>query len=373
MTILILSIFWACYLINWTLLLHYLQKSEKKHIDANKNTEYISILIPVRNEIAVLPSLFKSLDSLDYPTDLLEILLIDDCSTDNSLIQIQDFCSSRKHATYIKADTPLGKAQALDLLSTSSKGDVLFFTDADCTVPANWIYDHLEKYNAGTGLVAGNVCIKTSSNNNKIFNFWQNLDWIRFSTAGSMWINLGKPLSIFGNNFSVRREVYLDAGGFAEAAHSITEDYTLLANIIKTSSLKIKCVEPSKNWIETAPEHNFNDFLRQRRRWAIGARGRSAISTFLTIIAIAPFWIIILTFAMEYSIAGISSLLIWILLEFNINYTLLNQKQTSPGILQILTYPFFFTFYTLCALPAFFTAHKIQWKGRDIDVKAQKL
>ncbi|MEK7276333.1 MAG: glycosyltransferase, partial [Chloroflexota bacterium] len=44
----------------------------------------VLLLIPIRDESASLSALFESLDGLEYPGELLQVLLVDDGSTDES-------------------------------------------------------------------------------------------------------------------------------------------------------------------------------------------------------------------------------------------------------------------------------------------------
>ena len=65
-----------------------------------KNKNYspkksFSIVIPFRNEAINLPVLLDSLSSLNYPTYLFEILFINDDSTDNFKIIIENFLSNK--------------------------------------------------------------------------------------------------------------------------------------------------------------------------------------------------------------------------------------------------------------------------------------
>lgn len=106
------------------------------------HTPVISVLLPVRNEASrVLRKSIQSLAEQTYP--YLEIIIVDDNSTDNSLEILQDIT---KHCNRIKVirgeKTPkgwTGKSYALHQAKQASSGDWLLFADADVDYSRNAI------------------------------------------------------------------------------------------------------------------------------------------------------------------------------------------------------------------------------------------
>ncbi|TKD71471.1 glycosyltransferase [Pseudalkalibacillus hwajinpoensis] len=93
----------------------------------------VSILIPLRNEEANVVNLIKSLEELTYPN--LEIILLDDHSTDNTLELLQGTTVGDDRFTIIKGkELPecwTGKVYACHQLSLQANGAYLLFIDAD--------------------------------------------------------------------------------------------------------------------------------------------------------------------------------------------------------------------------------------------------
>lgn len=101
----------------------------------------LSILIPVRNESSNIGNILGDLDKLNYLN--FEILIYDDCSTDNTIEIIERYCCYNKRIKIIKGkNLPsgwLGKNHACYQLSNLASGDYLLFLDADVRVGADLI------------------------------------------------------------------------------------------------------------------------------------------------------------------------------------------------------------------------------------------
>jgi biofilm PGA synthesis N-glycosyltransferase PgaC len=86
----------------------------------------VSILLPVRNGESWIRAKLESILSLDYPSALIEVLVISDGSTDRSEQFAREFES---RGVRVFAIPPSGKAIALNTLMEHARGEILFFTD----------------------------------------------------------------------------------------------------------------------------------------------------------------------------------------------------------------------------------------------------
>jgi glycosyltransferase involved in cell wall biosynthesis len=93
----------------------------------------ISLLFAARDEEEKLPAALASLATIDYPN--LEIIAVDDRSTDATARILDDFAAVHPHFRVVHvAELPagwLGKPHALQRAYEASRGDWLLFTDAD--------------------------------------------------------------------------------------------------------------------------------------------------------------------------------------------------------------------------------------------------
>lgn len=99
----------------------------------------VSILIPARNEEAVLDRLLKSLEKQDYPD--FEVIVCNDHSTDQTVEILKRFASEDKRIQWFLGDLLpenwLGKNYACHQLAARASGKYLIFLDADVELNRN--------------------------------------------------------------------------------------------------------------------------------------------------------------------------------------------------------------------------------------------
>lgn len=110
----------------------------------------ISLIIPAYNEEEALP---KTLD--EYIDFVDEIIIVNDGSSDRTENIAQDYVAKNNKVKYVKHMVNRGKPEALRTGVKNSTGDILIFTDADCTYPARYIPDFIKKIDKGADMVLG--------------------------------------------------------------------------------------------------------------------------------------------------------------------------------------------------------------------------
>ncbi len=104
----------------------------------------VSVLVAARNEGNELPACLRSLAAQNYPAELSEFIIIDDASSDATGRIIDDWASGDSRFKVIHlSDTDkwtMGpKKRALSEGFNQSGGEIILTTDADCTMPPQWI------------------------------------------------------------------------------------------------------------------------------------------------------------------------------------------------------------------------------------------
>jgi len=87
----------------------------------------ISIIMPVFNEMATLKEIIRRVEDLDLDK---EIILVDDCSTDNSWEILQEY-KEKPGFKIFKHDINRGKGAALRTAFKEASGDIVAIQDAD--------------------------------------------------------------------------------------------------------------------------------------------------------------------------------------------------------------------------------------------------
>ena len=334
----------------------------------------VSVIIPARNEAENLPSLFASLERELVPG--VEIILADDRSDDNTLPLMRDFASRHDNVKVISNSqmpppTMNPKQYMLYLAEKHASGEILLFTDADCTVPEKWI-SAVCRYFADdrVGLVFSSVVTTPGTGFVRRYQTFDHL--LRFFyTVGA--VGLGNPSGGFGNNLAVRRKALEEAGGFDGIGFSLTEDAQLIASVRNTGKWKVAVCPFRDALVHASPQKRLFDVLRQETRWSAGAIFGSDRKTafmyvfmlMLTFVSTVSFFLI--PFYGPALIQYLTSVFVMVLISSAGAFWL------RPGpefVLWILPCSFIGTFfYGLTFFSAFFVS-SVNWRGTAL--KKQK-
>jgi cellulose synthase/poly-beta-1,6-N-acetylglucosamine synthase-like glycosyltransferase len=123
-----------------------MQKSARKPWDIKIDLTYkpaISILIPTYNEGPVIQYKLQNLARLEYPKNLMQLIIVDSASDDDTIEKIQVFKQQNPSILIllIQESERKGKSSALNVALEHASGDVVIVSDADCF----WSNDILAK------------------------------------------------------------------------------------------------------------------------------------------------------------------------------------------------------------------------------------
>ncbi len=230
-----------------------------------------SILIACRNEENNLHELFQSLRKIDYPIDKFEIIIVDDASDDDSFKLISAFCVEMENAKCFRLeekDTEYsGKKAALKKAADNAIYDFLLFTDADCFPQPDWLKSYNKYISNKTGMVVGNYEEKNASG----FRIFCNR--ISFAIyAGTIGLNF--PFSASGGNMTVRKQAFLEMGGYDKIKQHIAGDDKLLLNQIKKTNWQISYNPEAVVQTKSVSDRK-NSHQQQKRRY-----GKFSMSSF---------------------------------------------------------------------------------------------
>ena len=175
----------------------------------------ISIVIAARDEEnRILPCL-QSLEKLNYPADMFEIIFVDDHSSDNTAEVIKSFSIKYKNWNIIRINEKSaqlrGKKNALQHGISQAKGEIIFTTDADCIVPPNWLKIMSGYFRPDVSMVLGYSPLIYSKRS--FFRLLQ-FDNLFSAIASAATAKLGYPFTSVGRNMAYRKDIYDNVGGF---------------------------------------------------------------------------------------------------------------------------------------------------------------
>jgi glycosyltransferase involved in cell wall biosynthesis len=93
----------------------------------------ISVIIPAYNEERLLPGCLDSIMNLDYDKELIEIIVVDNGSTDRT----REIAES--YGAKVIRDDSKNVSGLRNLGVRESSGDIIAFVDADCVVSKDWL------------------------------------------------------------------------------------------------------------------------------------------------------------------------------------------------------------------------------------------
>lgn len=124
------------------------------------------MIVPVYNGANTIDACIESLLALDYPAERLELIFVDNASTDKTA-QILD---RYREKIRIAFEAKRGPAAARNRGLRVARHEIVAMTDADCTVDGNWLRRLIEPLDdSSVGLVGGTILSKRPCNAVELF------------------------------------------------------------------------------------------------------------------------------------------------------------------------------------------------------------
>lgn len=89
----------------------------------------VSVTMVVRNEAKIIEAKLRNLLSLDYPSDLREIVVVSDGSADETNDILASY-ATHAEVKFVRLPVPVGKAAGLNQAIATGTGEIVVFTDA---------------------------------------------------------------------------------------------------------------------------------------------------------------------------------------------------------------------------------------------------
>jgi cellulose synthase/poly-beta-1,6-N-acetylglucosamine synthase-like glycosyltransferase len=218
----------------------------------------LSVIIPAYNEGQNIKRILNNLLSVTYPKEKLEIIVVDDGSTDHTY-EVAKSVSSRIRIFKKKHS---GKAASINFGIMKTKNDFVAVVDADSILSKNALVNSMKYFDDDVSSVTARILVMKQKT---IFEKWQDIEFkvVALSRKVLEGINLifatPGPLSIY------RKDVLKKIGMFDEK--NLTEDVEIAWRLLK-NGYKIRMAYDALVY-SYYPE-NFSRWWSQRIRWNIG-------------------------------------------------------------------------------------------------------
>lgn len=218
---------------------------------------FVSVIVPVYNGASLVAKNIEALLKQDYPKELLEIIIVDNGSTDNTLNMVKKYPIILLQENEIQTSYAARNKGILQ-----AKGGIIAFTDADCIPKPNWVSQGVKVFTeTGTDMAGGKISFTFSEKPTAA----EYLDSI---------INLHNESSIIEKsgaktaNLFVKRELF-EKVGFFKSDQKSGEDIGWTG---RASRVGFKIVYGGDMIVEH-PARKFSELLEKHFRVGMGSVG----------------------------------------------------------------------------------------------------
>jgi len=261
--LLFLSIFWLLVLFSSSGRDSLKEKGRKKKLD---HFPFFTTIIPAYNEEHSIVETIQSVVHLDYPKEKMEVIIVNDGSTDRTQEVVEQYIReihSDVKITLINQENQ-GKGKAMNRALFQAKGEYFACLDADSSVHANALQEMLP-YFADQEVAAVCPLLKVK----KPKNLLQKVQWYEY-VINMFYKHLNAKIDcvhVTPGPFSIyRTKIIQDLGGYDE--HNITEDLEIA---IRLQKHQYKIIQTFDAIVETTAPETWKELFNQRIRWYKGS------------------------------------------------------------------------------------------------------
>jgi cellulose synthase/poly-beta-1,6-N-acetylglucosamine synthase-like glycosyltransferase len=227
--------------------------------------EGVSIVMPCYNEGKTIGLAIDSLLKLDYPKEMIEIIIVDDKSTDNSVKEIKKYEKIYSNIRLIVNERNSGgAAEPTNLGIKAAKFDYIAVADAD-SVPDKDCLKKMIGFLQKDNSVGGVTCAVMVRNPKTFMQKLQSIEYASISFSRKL-LDLIDSVYVTPGPFALyRKKILLEIGLFDKK--NLTQDIEIVWRM-QSYGYKARMCLAARVYSE-AP-NKFKDWLKQRIRWNIG-------------------------------------------------------------------------------------------------------
>lgn len=378
--IVIVLIIFGLYFICMILLLAGSMKISVYHFNEKPSKTRFSLVVPFRNESENLPHLLRSISKLNYPSEMLEIIFVDDFSEDNSVEIIEKM---RKEINFPvrslqnKRTSASPKKDAISEAIKHAKNHWIATTDADCVLPRDWLYAmdsyiQNDKNRKTVVMICGPVIHSTTGGFLEDYQFLDGLS-LQFATLGGF--GLKRPILCNGANLAYQKQAFEKVNGFyGNDHHASGDDVFLLEKMQRKFPGQVHFLKSRAATVYTKPQSSWKNVLQQRIRW--GSKTSKLKNPFSIALGILVFLVNLYLLALSVSMVFYwENWMIWSILFFIkiiLDYVILNHAAyfygTKISISKTLWMSLVYIVITTLSVIGGFRGN-YSWKGRNYRIK----
>jgi biofilm PGA synthesis N-glycosyltransferase PgaC len=219
---------------------------------------HITLVVAVHNEEKNLPRKLLNLAALDYPAELLEVIIVSDGSTDHTNQILNVWQNSGRHAVFLTEYQ--GKANALNNGVAQARGEIICFTDARQLIAPEGLKKLIENFaDPSVGCASGGLVMSDKHSappSSGVGLYWRIEKWIRNREGLT-----GSTVGATGAFYAVRKSLLLPL-----PAGTILDDVYIPLQVARQGS-RVVFDSQAVAWDDFTPSH-IQEFRRKVRTLA---------------------------------------------------------------------------------------------------------
>lgn len=229
----------------------------------------VSVIIAARNEEHNIGRTILDLLNQDFPREALEIIIVDDHSTDNTAAVVSSFKDHGVQLIQLNIGEAFNsyKKYAITKAIESAKGEVIVTTDADCRMGPNWLKNTIGcMEEMGYYMVSAPVVYTLEKS---LFERLQTLEFMYLIGLGAAGIGNRSPTTCNGANLAYKKSLFVELEGFNGIDNLASgDDELFLHKVAEKYPSKIGFCKSTEAIVYTDAKPDLPSFISQRKRWA---------------------------------------------------------------------------------------------------------
>ncbi len=336
-----------------------------------------SVIIPARNEAENVDQFLPSILEQQYPSELFEVIVINDHSTDDTAERVRLLQLKYSHLSLIELSdhveqgaTNAYKKKAIEIAIAQSKGDWIVTTDADCKADSAWLkqYDAYIQVKQPVFIAAPVMFFNTGT----FLSIFQVLDFMSLQGITAAAVSAGSHAMCNGANLAYLKTAFYEVGQFKGIDHIASGDDMLLMQKVKQKFPgKLGYLFQEKAIIQTAAMPDWKSFLNQRIRWASKADSYQDKRIFwvLLMVYLLNLALLMLAIAASFEVNGWNHFVMLVSIKTIVELSFMIPISRFFGLIEIMGwFPLMQPFHMLYTVIAGWLGKfgSYQWKGRKL-------
>ena len=174
----------------------------------------VSIIVPSYNRVSMLERCLQSLFALNYPLDCLEIIVVDDGSTDMTPTRLQELSSRYPQLRVVTHHNRQGVGISRNSGAAAARHALLAYIDSDCVATPQWLTQLVPAFhNQRIAAVGGMI---RAYDRQSVLGRYEDVRSSLFMGEHSQQVRPAGPLTYLPTaNLLIRRDMWQQLGGFA--------------------------------------------------------------------------------------------------------------------------------------------------------------